>query len=83
VRMPMRTRGSTSVHCWSASHMMAAFSIRWKRCTSPLASGWWAVVRESWIQHNLAREWKSWLKLTSLVGGNGLRATEAGYPAGQ
>jgi hypothetical protein len=34
-----RTRGSASVHCWSAWHMMAAFSVRWKRSTSPLAGG--------------------------------------------
>jgi hypothetical protein len=26
--------------------MLAAFSVRWKRSTSPLAMGWWAVVCE-------------------------------------
>jgi hypothetical protein len=38
-RMPRRTRGSASVQCWSAWHMMAAFRVRWKRSTSPLAAG--------------------------------------------
>jgi hypothetical protein len=47
VLIPRRTRGSASVHCWSASQMMAAFRVRCKRSTSPLAAGWWAVVRES------------------------------------
>jgi hypothetical protein len=47
VRIPRRTRGSASVHCWCAWYMMAAFSVRRKRSTSPLAVGWWAVVRES------------------------------------
>jgi hypothetical protein len=83
VRIPRRTRGSASFHCWSAWHMMAAITVRWKRSMSPLAEGWWAVVRESWIPHNLAWEWKSCDKLTSLVGGDGLRATKAGYAAGQ
>jgi hypothetical protein len=58
--LPRRTKGSASVQCWSAWHMMAAFSVRWKRSTSPLAAGWWAVVRESWMPQSLAREWKSW-----------------------
>jgi hypothetical protein len=31
VRMPRRTKGSTSVHCWFAWHMMAAFRVRWLR----------------------------------------------------
>jgi hypothetical protein len=31
----------------SVWHMMAAFSVRWKHSTSLLATGWWAVVRES------------------------------------
>jgi hypothetical protein len=47
VRIPRKTRGSASVHCWSAWHMMAAFGDRWKRSASPLAAGWWAVARES------------------------------------
>jgi hypothetical protein len=46
VRIPRRTRGSASVQCWSAWHMMAVFSVQWKRSTSPLAAGWWAVVHE-------------------------------------
>jgi hypothetical protein len=62
VRMPRRTRGSHSVHCWSAWHMMTAFSVQWKRSTSPLAAGWWVVVQKSYIPHNLAREWKSCVK---------------------
>jgi hypothetical protein len=37
-RMPRTTRGSVSVQCWSAWHMMAAFRVRWKRSTSPLAA---------------------------------------------
>jgi hypothetical protein len=47
VRITRRKKESSSVHCWSAWHMMAAFSVRWKRSTSPLAAGWWAVVRAS------------------------------------
>jgi hypothetical protein len=27
--------------------MMAAFSVGWKHFMSPLATGWWAVIRES------------------------------------
>jgi hypothetical protein len=38
VRMPRRTRGGASLHCWSASCTMAAFSVRWKRSTSPVAA---------------------------------------------
>jgi hypothetical protein len=45
VRIPRRTKGSASVHCWSAWYMMAAFSVRWKRSTSPLAAGLYAVFR--------------------------------------
>jgi hypothetical protein len=41
-------------------HLIAAFSVRWKCSTSSLALGWWTVVRESWMPHSLAREWKSW-----------------------
>jgi hypothetical protein len=59
VWIPWKTRGSASVQCWSAWHMIATFSVRWKRSTSPLAPGWWATVRQSWIPHNLARKWKS------------------------
>jgi hypothetical protein len=33
VRIPRRTSGSASVHFWSTWHMMAAFSVRWKRST--------------------------------------------------
>jgi hypothetical protein len=47
VQIPRRTKGSTSVHCWSAWHMMAVFRVRWKRSMSLLVAGWWAVVRES------------------------------------
>jgi hypothetical protein len=49
MRIPRRTRGSASVsvHCQSAWHMMAAFSVRWKRSTTPLAAGCWVVVREN------------------------------------
>jgi hypothetical protein len=43
VWIPRRTRGSASVQCWSAWHMMAAFSVRWKRSMSPLAAGWLSV----------------------------------------
>jgi hypothetical protein len=67
VRTPSRTNGSASVHCWSAWHMMAAFSVRWKRSTRPLAAGCWAVVLESWVPHILAMErnscdsnWRPW-----------------------
>jgi hypothetical protein len=35
------------VHCWSGWHMMAAFSVRWKRSTSLLTAELWAVVLES------------------------------------
>jgi hypothetical protein len=56
VRIPRKTSGSASVQCWSAWHMMAAFSVWWKRSTSPLAAEWSAVVRESRMTHNLARE---------------------------
>jgi hypothetical protein len=59
VRIPKRTRGSVSVHSWSAWNMMAAFCVRWKRSTSLLAAGWWVVVRESWMPHSLARGCKS------------------------
>jgi hypothetical protein len=38
VRMPRRTRGSVSVQCWSAWHMMAAFSVRWNLSTSLLSA---------------------------------------------
>jgi hypothetical protein len=34
VPFPRRTRGSASIQCWSAWHMMAAFIVRWKRSTS-------------------------------------------------
>jgi hypothetical protein len=47
VRIPRRTSGSASVQCSSGWHMMAAFGVRWKRSTSSLAAGWWAVVPES------------------------------------
>jgi hypothetical protein len=47
VRMPRSITGSVSVHRWSVWHMMAAFSVRWKRSTSPLAAEWWEIVRES------------------------------------
>jgi hypothetical protein len=47
VPIPRRTRGSASVHCWFAWHMMGAFSVWWKRSTSLLAAWWWALVRES------------------------------------
>jgi hypothetical protein len=43
----LRTSGSAFAQCWSAWHMMAAFTVWWKRSTSLLAAGWWAVVRES------------------------------------
>jgi hypothetical protein len=41
--------------------------------TSPLAVGWRAAAQQSWVPHSLVREWKSWLKLMTLVGGDGLR----------
>jgi hypothetical protein len=44
VRIPRRTRGSASVQWSCAWHMITALSVRWKRSTSPLAAGWWAVV---------------------------------------
>jgi hypothetical protein len=37
VRMPTRTRESASVQCWSAWHMMAAFSVRRNLSASLLA----------------------------------------------
>jgi hypothetical protein len=37
VRIPRRMRGSVSVQRWSAWHVMADFSVRWKHSTSPLA----------------------------------------------
>jgi hypothetical protein len=40
VRMPSRKIGSASVHRCSAWHMIAAFSVRWKRSTRPFAAGW-------------------------------------------
>jgi hypothetical protein len=43
VRIPRRTRRSPTVHCLSAWHMMATFSVWWKRSTSTLAEGWLAV----------------------------------------
>jgi hypothetical protein len=39
VRIPRITTGNASVHCWSTWHLMAAFSVRWKRPTRPLAAG--------------------------------------------
>jgi hypothetical protein len=39
VRIPRRTMGSASVQYWSALHMMAAFSVRWKRSKSQLWGG--------------------------------------------
>jgi hypothetical protein len=59
VRILRRTRGSASVNCWSEWHMMAAFSIQLIHSMSPLAAGWWAVVRGSLMPQSLAREWKS------------------------
>jgi hypothetical protein len=47
MRIPMKTRGSSSVNCWFAWHMMAAFSVRWKCSTTQFALGWWTIVRES------------------------------------
>jgi hypothetical protein len=40
VRILRIIRGNASVHCWSLWHMMAAFSVRLKRSTSPLAARW-------------------------------------------
>jgi hypothetical protein len=42
-----RTRESTSVHCCSVWHKMAAFSVLWNHSTSVLAAGWCGVVRET------------------------------------
>ena len=39
--MSRRTSGRASVHCSSAWHMMAAFSVRCSHSTRPLAAGWW------------------------------------------
>jgi hypothetical protein len=80
VQIPRRTSGSASVHCWSAWHMTAAFRVRWKRSTKPLAAGWWAVVLESQIPHILASSGR--IATRVLVSGDCLRVTEAGYTAG-
>jgi hypothetical protein len=57
--MPSRTNGRASVQLSCARHMIAALRDRCIRSTRPFAAGWKAVVRDSWIPHMLAREWKS------------------------
>jgi hypothetical protein len=59
MQIPRRITGSATVHCRVTWHMKANFSVRWKSYRSSLAAGWWAVVRDSWVPHSLAREWKS------------------------
>jgi hypothetical protein len=39
VWIPSRKRGSASVQYWSAWHVITAFSVQWKRSTSPLVAG--------------------------------------------
>jgi hypothetical protein len=54
VRMPRRTRGSASVHCWSAWHMMAVFSVRWNFVLLSLMPA--KVNYESaWANHSAGR----------------------------
>jgi hypothetical protein len=81
VRIPRRTSGSASVHCWSSWHMMAAFNVRWKRSTR----GCWVVggcPGELGSTHPGQGAEELRLELTSLVRGDSLRATETGYVAG-
>jgi len=56
--MPKRISGSASVHCSSAWHMMAAFMVRCRRSTRPLAEGWWGVILQGWMPHIFARLWR-------------------------
>jgi hypothetical protein len=58
VRIPRRTKGSVCDHGLSAWHMMAAFSVWWKRPT-PLSAGWWAVIGDFRVLAGLIKHWRS------------------------